>query len=92
MSKKTEKELIDSPMRDAHNYADKLYHMEEGDDYSKYEKYIEVKTAYEQGYKQALEDYPDAKMLYDKMKDAYIKEMYGEKYYQEIYKKAADDK
>ena len=33
--------------------------MEKGDHISKYERYTEVKAAFEAGYRQALEDYAD---------------------------------
>ena len=53
------KEIADNPWADAHKYADSKYHMEKGDHISKYERYTEVKAAFEAGYRQALEDYAD---------------------------------
>jgi hypothetical protein len=58
---KTQKELKNNPWADAHKYADNKYHMEQGDDVSKYERYEEVKEAFEAGYRQALEDYANKK-------------------------------
>jgi hypothetical protein len=62
---KTQKELANNPWADAHKYADNKYHMEKGDHISKYEKYEEVKEAFEAGYRQALEDYADKIKLDD---------------------------
>jgi hypothetical protein len=56
---KTPEELKSNPWADAHKYADSKYHMEKGDHISKYERYEEVKEAFEAGYRQALEDYAD---------------------------------
>ena len=53
---KTQKELKSNPWADAHKYADSKYHMEQGDDVSKYERYEEVKEAFEAGYNQCQED------------------------------------
>ena len=39
----------------AHEYADNKYHMEKGDHISKYERYEEVKEAYEAGFLKAVE-------------------------------------
>jgi hypothetical protein len=39
----------------AHEYADSKYKMEKGDDISKYERYEEVKEAYEAGFLKAME-------------------------------------
>ena len=56
---KTQEELKHNPWADAHKYADSKHHMEKGDHISKYERYEEVKAAFEAGYKQCQEDYPD---------------------------------
>jgi len=69
---KTQKELKNNPWADAHKYADNKYHMEQGDDVSKYERYEEVKEAFETGYKQALEDYKDKQYTEEQMLLAYV--------------------
>lgn len=56
---KTPEELKSNPWADADKYAANKYPMKKGDPMSKYERYEEVKTAFEAGYKQALEDYAD---------------------------------
>lgn len=38
----------------AHDYADAKYHMEKGDHISKYEKYEEIKEAFEKGFEAAM--------------------------------------
>jgi hypothetical protein len=67
---KTEKELKDNPWADAHKYADSIYHMTKDDDIFKYEKYEEIKEAFEVGYRQALEDYADKKYTEEDLKEA----------------------
>ena len=54
---KTIEELKNNPWADADKYASQKYPMEKGDPMSKYEKYEEIKEAFEAGYKQALKDY-----------------------------------
>ena len=64
---KTPEELKSNPWADAHKYADNKYHMEKGDHMSKYERYEEVKEAFEAGYTQCQEDMADEikKQIYD---------------------------
>jgi len=69
---KTQEELANNPWADAHKYADNKYHMEKGDDISKYERYEEVKEAFEAGYRQALEDYKDKRYIDEHMLLAYV--------------------
>ena len=68
---KTQEELANNPWADAHKYADNKYHMEKGD-FSKYERYEEVKEAFEAGYRQALEDYKDKRYIDEHMLLAYV--------------------
>ena len=69
---KTKKELANNPWFAADKYADAKYHVEKGDDISKYEKYIEVKTAFEAGYKEAREDYADKTYSEEEMLFAFV--------------------
>jgi acetylornithine/succinyldiaminopimelate/putrescine aminotransferase len=70
---KTQEELANNPWADAHKYADNKYHMEKGDKHiNKYERYEEVKEAFEAGYRQALEDYKDKRYIDEHMLLAYV--------------------
>ena len=69
---KTQEKLKNNPWADAHKYADNKYHMEKGDDISKYERYEEVKEAFEAGYRQALEDYKDKQYTEEDMLFAFV--------------------
>lgn len=69
---KTKEELKNNPWADAHKYADNKYHMEQGDPISKYERYEEVKEAFEAGYRQALEDYKNKQYTEEHMLLAYV--------------------
>lgn len=56
----------------ADEYATSKHKMEKGDDISKYERYEEVKEAFEAGYRQALEDYKDKRYIDEHMLLAYV--------------------
>ncbi len=69
---KTKEELANNPWAAADKYADSKYHMEKGDHISKYERYEEVKAAFEAGYKEAQEDYADKVYTEEAMLFAFV--------------------
>jgi hypothetical protein len=49
-----EKFILDSKFKKSDSYACSKYHLKKGDHISKYERYDEVKEAYERGFDQAI--------------------------------------